>query len=63
VRLAGDVNAKHRGLAGVDREQRREHPQRRRLPRPVRAENPKDLALTDVEVDSVDGTELAECLD
>ena len=45
----GDVEPGHRGAAGVDRQQRREHAQGRGLAGAVRAEQPEDLARTDLE--------------
>ena len=50
----GDRRGARRGA-----QQRREHPQRRRLARAVGPEEADDLALGDVEVDAVDGAHLA----
>jgi hypothetical protein len=63
VWFAGNVHAEDAGLPGVDRQQGGEHPQGRRLPRAVRAEDAEDLALAYMKVDSVDRTEPAEGLD
>ena len=41
------VDARDRRLAGGRRQQRRQHPQRRRLAGAVRAEEPEDLARVD----------------
>jgi hypothetical protein len=60
--LAGDVHPEHASLARVDREQRREHSQHRCLPGPVRTEDAEDLALTDLQVDAVDGADFSEGL-
>ena len=61
--LARDVHAEHLGVPRVDRQQRGEHPQHRRLSGPVRAEDAEDLALANLEVDPVDGAKPAERLD
>ena len=62
VRLAGHVDAEDLRVARVDRQQRREHPQHRRLAGAVRAEDAEDLALAHLEVDAVDGAQVAEGL-
>jgi hypothetical protein len=62
VRLAGDVHPEYPGPAGVDRQQRGEHPQRGRLARPVRTEHPEDLAFAHLEIDPVDRPVPAEIL-
>jgi len=48
--------------ARIDRKQGGEHPQHRGLAGPVRAEDAEDLSLHDLEVDPVDGAEIAERL-
>ena len=63
VRFAGHVHAEYPGLPVVDGQQGGEHPQGRRLPRAIGAEDAEDLALAYLKVDSVDRTELAEGLD
>jgi len=63
VRFTGNVNAEHPGLAGVDRQQRGEHPQGGRLPCPVRAEHAEDLALAYLKVDAVDRAKPTKLLD
>src|SRR5262245_29689644 len=50
------------GVPGVDRLQCREHLQHGGLPGPVRTEHAEALALADLEVDAVDGAELAKRL-
>ena len=55
LRLAPQVDAGDRRLARRRREQRREHPQRRRLAGAVRPEEAEDLARADLEVDAADG--------
>ena len=62
MRLAGDVDAEDPRLARVDRQQRREHPQHRGLAGAVRSEDAEDLALAHLEVDAVDGAQVAELL-
>ena len=62
MRLAGHVDAEDLGVARVDRQQRREHPQHRGLAGAVRPEDAEDLALADLEVDAVDGAQVAERL-
>src|SRR4051812_41719559 len=62
MRLTGHVDAEDLGVARVDREQRREHPQHRRLAGTVRTEDAEDLALAHLEVDAVDGPQVAEGL-
>jgi len=50
--LAGDVDAGHRGAPAVDREQRGQHAQCRRLAGSVRAEEAEDLSLPDLDADA-----------
>ena len=50
----------HLDLAGVGRDQAEQHPDRRRLARPVRAEEAVDRAAGHDEVDRVDGDLRAE---
>lgn len=52
VRAASDVDPGDLGAAPVDRQQRRQHPHRGRLPRPVGTEQTEDLAGADGEVDA-----------
>ena len=60
--VAADVEAgDERAPAGRD-DGRREHPDRRRFPRPVRAEQAEELAAPDLEVEPVDGDERPEDL-
>ena len=54
LRLARDVGAGHARRARVDGQQRREHPERRRLSGSVRSEEAEDLAPTDLEADALD---------
>jgi hypothetical protein len=63
VRFAGNVHTEDPGLPRIDRQQGGEHPQGRRLSRTIGAEDAEDLALANMKVDSVDGTELTEGLD
>ncbi len=56
VWFAGNVHAEDPGLPGIDRQQGGEHPQGRRLPRAIGAEDAEDLALAYMKVDSVDRT-------
>ena len=58
-RLAAQVRPRDRRLAAGRGEQRREHPQRRRLAGAVRAEEAEDLAGRDREVDAADGLDRA----
>jgi hypothetical protein len=53
-RAAYDVVPAERGAAARRHDRRREHPDRRRLAGPVRAEQPEDLAGLDLEVDALD---------
>ena len=53
------VEAEHAELAAVDVREPVDHLHRRGLPRAVRAEEAEALAALDVEVDSVDGHDLA----
>ena len=63
VGAARDVDAEDLGAAAVDRQQRREHPEHRGLAGAVGAEHAEDLAAAYLEVDAVDGAEVAEGLD
>ncbi len=61
--LAGfgdDVVAGDSGAAAGRQQQRRQHPHRRRLAGAVGSEEAVDLALVDLEVDALDGEDLAE---
>ena len=51
-----------RSVPARDRRDAADHPHRRALPRPVRAEEAERLARSHVEVDAVDGDEVAETL-
>src|SRR4051794_19152432 len=62
MRLAGHVDAEDLGVARVDGEQRGEHPQHRGLAGTVGTEDAEDLALAHLEVDAVDGPQVAEGL-
>src|SRR5699024_7803161 len=62
MRVAGDVDAEDLRRSPADRQQGREHIDRRRLPRTVGAEESEDLPGADVEVDAVNGGEVAEGL-
>ena len=62
-RQPGDVVAVDQDLALVRLLEAGDHPQRRRLAAAARAEHREELALGDVEVDVVDGGEVAEALD
>ena len=53
--VAVDVEAGHRGPAGVDGEQGREHPHGGGLAGSVRAEQPEDLSGSDLEAHAADG--------
>ena len=58
-----DVDAEDDRLAAVGRAQPLEDLDRRRLARTVRPEQAEDLARRDVEVDAVDGLDVAVALD
>jgi hypothetical protein len=58
VRLLDDVQPEHARAAGRRDQQRDQHLDRRRLARPVRAEQSEQLALGDLEVDPADGLDL-----
>jgi hypothetical protein len=62
VGLGRDVAAEYARRAGVRLEQRREDPDRGRLPGAVRPEDAVDGAGADGEVDAVDGAHVAERL-
>ncbi len=62
LRLGRDVEAGDRARSGGRRQEAGEHPDRRRLAGPVRAEKAEDLAPPDVEGDPIDGHEVAEAL-
>ncbi len=55
--------AQHPRVARVGLEQRREHPDRRRLPGTVRPENAVHGASANREVDAIDGDGVTERLD
>ena len=59
LRLAPQVRAGDRRLARGRGDQRREHPERRRLAGAVRAEEAEDLAGADPQVDALDGLDRA----
>ena len=61
-RQAGDVGAAQLDRAGVGDREAGDQPQRRRLARAGGAEQREELALGDVEVDAVDGGEVAVAL-
>ena len=61
-RLSGNVEPIDERPPLSDRPDSDEHRNRRRLPRAVRPEQPEDLPLADIEVDVVDGDEVAEAL-
>ena len=61
--LGAHVAAEDRGLALVDVQERREHPEHRGLAGAVGAEHTEDLAASHLEVDPVDGALVAELLD
>ena len=63
VGLVRDVEAVDARRAGGRRQQRREHPDERRLAGAVGPEQPEDLTVFDREADAVDGREVAELLD
>ena len=58
-----DVVPEHPRRAGVGAQQRRQHPDRRRLPGPIGPEDPVDRPAADRQVDAVDGADVAEVLD
>ncbi len=58
--VAHDVESGHGGSAARGLQQRGQHPHGGGLPRPVRTEEPEDLAPPDRQVDAVDGDEVAE---
>ena len=58
-RLLDDVEAGHGRAPGVGLEQRGQDPDRRRLARAVGPEQTEDGALGDLEVDAVEGADLA----
>ena len=60
--LPRQVVAHHARRARGRRQDRRQHPERRRLSRTVGAEQPEDLAGSAGEVDAVDGPDLAAAL-
>src|SRR5699024_5422383 len=62
MRVASDVHAEDLRLSPADRQQGREHVDRRRLPRAVRSQESDDLPGADVEIDAVNGGEVAEGL-
>src|SRR2546430_6762 len=62
VRLAGDVEAEHRRVAGVGPQERGEDTDGGGLAGAVRAQEPEDGAGRNLEVDSVEGGEVAEAL-
>src|SRR5439155_10897249 len=55
ARLADDVVPEHARVAGRRQQQRDQHLDRRRLAGAVRAEQPEELALGDLERDPADG--------
>jgi hypothetical protein len=55
VRVARGIDPEDARLAGIGRPEALQDLDRRRLPRPVGAEEPEDLAAADLEVDPVDG--------
>jgi len=57
-----DVEARHEDRAGVGLQQRGEHPHRGRLPGAVGAEEPEHAARRNLEVDAVEGPDVAEGL-
>ena len=57
------VEAEHPQRAGGRRRRAADHPHRRRLAGAVRSEEPERLAAVDLDVDPVDGREVAEPLD
>ena len=59
VRLALDVDARDTSAARREREQRRQHPHRRRLARAVRAEKTEHLAGLDPQIDTLHGVDRA----
>jgi hypothetical protein len=61
-RPAGDVLAVQQDPAGGGQLEARDHPQRRRLARPRRAQHGEELAVGHVEVHAGDGDDLAESL-
>jgi hypothetical protein len=61
-RVADDVEARDQHGPGVGLEQRREDADRGRLARAVGAEEPEDGARRDVEVDAIEGPDVAEGL-
>ena len=63
LRLGGQLVAEHLDLAGARDDLCGEHLHRRRLARAVGAEQPDAGALGHVEVEAVDGDDLAEVLD
>src|SRR5204863_8820691 len=62
VRLPDDVVAVDEGAAGGRRQERRQHPDQRRLAGAVRPEQAEDRAVLDGETDPVHGGEVAEFL-
>ena len=63
ARVADDVEAGHAGCAGVGGEEGGEDPDRRGLAGPVGAEDAEDGAGSGLEVDAVEGADVAERLD
>ena len=63
IGAVGDVDAEDHRLAAVRAAQALEDLDRRRLARAVRPEQPEDLARGDVEIDPVDGDQVAVALD
>jgi hypothetical protein len=63
VRAVGDVEAEDDRLAAIGRPQAFEDLDRRRLARAVRPEQAEDLARGDIEIDAIDGLDLAVTLD
>src|SRR5699024_6296047 len=58
MRVASDVHAEDLRLSPADRQQGREHVDRRRLPRAVRSQESEDLPGADVEIDAVNSGEV-----
>jgi len=60
VGLGHDIVSEHPRAAAVGAHEGREHADRRRLARAVRAEHPVDRSPPDAEIDTVDGTRVTE---
>ena len=61
-RLHGDILALDENPAGVRPLQSGNDPQQRRLSRPARTKQGEELVLLDIEIDAVDGADLAKML-